>query len=197
MKREAAAARGVVVPLPLPRRRRPFTPEQHAAIEAWVDHQIQVMKRRADEELEATLAVVHAPVAPCPPPPTRHRGTAPSPKRVVDAQAELLGRIGLDVGVAWHTCWACRLDLQTAPQLAHIQAVRDGGTNDPSNFFLLCASCHFEQPDEDPREAQERWLKLHMSFDELVVARIAAARKRGDVDEVATWVEDMGRRVRR
>lgn len=49
---------------------------------------------------------------------------------------------------------------------AHVVPVRAGGSFDPGNFFLLCHTCHKEQPDNLSRELQIQWLFTHESYDE-------------------------------
>lgn len=78
----------------------------------------------------------------------------PAKNKIVAAQAELLKLVDIDDPLV--QCWAC--GKKGRLERAHIVARALGGSNDSSNFFLLCALCHVEQPDAQSREAQEQWL---------------------------------------
>jgi hypothetical protein len=88
------------------------------------------------------------------------RGTMPSIRAIVDAQAPLIERIGLEAPAA-KQCWACGAIGHV--DRAHIVAHSDGGSMHPSNFFLLCGVCHREQPDHQAVDAQIFWLLTHES----------------------------------
>lgn len=90
--------------------------------------------------------------------------TRPTRAAIVRAQQALLSRVLLDDDPA-RECWACGALPPGGIELerAHILAARDGGGVEPSNFFLLCATCHREQPDDAPRDEQVRWLLAHES----------------------------------
>ncbi len=87
------------------------------------------------------------------------RPTTPTAALIVVAQSALLTELGIN-GPRTH-CWACRAN--SSLQRAHIVAFSDGGSNKPTNFFLLCWECHREQPDCASREVQLEWLKTHES----------------------------------
>jgi hypothetical protein len=111
--------------------------------------------------------------------------TRPSKERIVAAQADLLRTLALEaqedpIG----RCWTCSLAGET--QRAHIKAARHDGTNDPANFFLLCALCHAEQPDAESTERQLAWLRSHESSATRILRRIApvlARFNRGEITE--------------
>jgi hypothetical protein len=89
------------------------------------------------------------------------RAKLPRPAAIVAANAALLATLpnaaGLDPSRA---CWACGFAFaRGAPQRAHVAPASAGGSSDPGNFLLLCAVCHREQPDGQPRAAQEAWLR--------------------------------------
>lgn len=65
-----------------------------------------------------------------------------------------------DIRELERTCWACgHFSSEHKATRAHVVARSRGGTDDPSNYFLLCDVCHEEQPDGLSRELQEQWLK--------------------------------------
>lgn len=92
--------------------------------------------------------------------PGQSRHATPGVTAIVQANADLLA--SLDVDDPAHSCWACGAAVKT-PTRAHIVAHSQGGTYHPSNFFLLCDFCHFDQPDTCSREVQLAWLKSHPS----------------------------------
>ncbi len=93
------------------------------------------------------------------------RTSRPSIKRIVEAQRAVWMRVGLSEDLAGETCWACCLSEEGwRPERAHIVAKRHGGSVEPSNFFLLCASCHCDQPDGAPPAWQLEWLLTHSTF---------------------------------
>jgi hypothetical protein len=125
------------------------------------------------------------------------RSPNPSPPidAIVAANEALLARLGIPLGMAHTSCWACGIGCKT-PTRAHVVAKTLGGSNEPDNFFLLCDHCHGEQPDGAPREAQERWLRDAPSWgewsakiaDEAYGAVRAAAAKNGHPPElVSQW----------
>ena len=85
----------------------------------------------------------------------------PTRKAIVKANARLIHILEMDDDEAARTCWACGVRCST--ERAHIKASSHGGTNAPSNFFLLCAVCHSEQPDGASYDAQIRWLRTRPS----------------------------------
>lgn len=78
----------------------------------------------------------------------------PTSDRIVKAQKFLLDRLSLSD--PYRECWCC--GSQAKLTRCHIRAVRNGGTEDPHNFFLLCESCHLLQPDGETEDVQIEWL---------------------------------------
>jgi hypothetical protein len=63
-------------------------------------------------------------------------------------------------------CWACDSDVSQV-QKCHIVARSLGGSNEPSNLFLMCKSCHLESPDTLYEEIFFDWLwekRKHLIF---------------------------------
>lgn len=92
----------------------------------------------------------------------------PSRRAIAEANEDLIRRLEVSWTMADKTCWACGAagdDDEPSGwlQRAHVQAMSGGGTDDPSNFFLLCWVCHRDQPDGAPRDVQEEWLLTHES----------------------------------
>jgi 5-methylcytosine-specific restriction endonuclease McrA len=67
----------------------------------------------------------------------------------------------LDIDLFMTTCWGCGLQSSDGRRMmrAHVIPASRGGGEDPANFFLLCNTCHDEQPDGNPRDAQIEWLR--------------------------------------
>lgn len=86
------------------------------------------------------------------------RPAAPLAPKIVAANGVLLARIDIDDPLT--QCWACRGEDRSLEK-AHVVAFSDGGSNDPSNYWLLCPECHREQPDNALPEAQVLWLLNH------------------------------------
>lgn len=91
----------------------------------------------------------------------KRRPKAPSHKEIFLAQKDIWLQCPNAIGDAYEYCWGCGFcasedDWQTK---AHIIAHEDDGSNDPTNYLLLCDVCHKEQPSKLPREAQIEWLK--------------------------------------
>lgn len=82
------------------------------------------------------------------------RTTMPTSDRIVKAQKFLLDRLSLSD--PFRECWCC--GSQAKLTRCHIRAVRNGGTEDPRNFFLLCEECHRLQPDGETEDVQIEWL---------------------------------------
>ena len=94
----------------------------------------------------------------------------PSVEAIVKEQSCFLEMIGrADYGC--ELCWAC--GARSPLQRAHIIPARLGGSVEPSNMFLLCDTCHGEQPDDSNVVAQVLWLYNHESQVERV-SRISA-----------------------
>jgi hypothetical protein len=53
-------------------------------------------------------------------------------------------------------CWGCGEERKLFR--AHIVPASAGGPDTGANYFLLCRTCHREQPDNASEEAQKRWL---------------------------------------
>ena len=63
-------------------------------------------------------------------------------------------------------CWACGTWRSSwtswhkaSLERCHIVPHALGGTNDPSNYVLLCKDCHLESPDTPHREAMLTWIR--------------------------------------
>lgn len=86
----------------------------------------------------------------------------PTPDAILRAQDCLLEWLDVPLDEAPGCCWACRA--QGAPlERAHIIADYLGGSVHPSNFFLLCGSCHAEQPCAPSVILQLLWIRYHES----------------------------------
>jgi hypothetical protein len=101
--------------------------------------------------------------------PKRQRATPPPHELIAKAQGDIVST--LDVEAPERTCWACGMRGESGEALswlerAHVKAHSSGGSTEPGNFLLLCHSCHREQPDAAPRDAQIAWLRAHESFAE-------------------------------
>lgn len=95
-----------------------------------------------------------------------YRTGMPTPERIVKAQKFLIDRLSLSDPL--RECWCCGSQAKLAR--CHIRAVRNGGTEDPHNFFLLCDECHRSQPDGETEEAQLEWLfSGHRNADFLIL----------------------------
>jgi len=57
-----------------------------------------------------------------------------------------------------YTCWACGYRGKTQRTRCHIVPYREGETESPDNFILLCDACHRDQPDGLCREVLKYWL---------------------------------------
>lgn len=128
----------------------------------------------------------------------RRRPKDPSISRIVAASSELLYKVDLDGGKPSETCWAC--GGHGPIQRAHVLGYFAGGSNDPGNYFLLCESCHREQPDTLPRNAQVLWLLAHESSSTRSFRDVKAAcdavipvmcRKGKSVSEVASYLDSI------
>jgi hypothetical protein len=82
----------------------------------------------------------------------------PSAELISSAQIDVVSRLrwGANINPS-ECCWACGID-NIEPQRAHIVARSNGGSDDPTNFFLLCGRCHKRQPDAATQETQIQWL---------------------------------------
>lgn len=124
----------------------------------------------------------------------------PSHKRIVAANAALIATLpNLGDENPEFTCWACGAPCGEHPERAHVHAKRNGGTEDPSNMFLLCSYCHEGQPDGAPRDAQIRWLLSQPHEDERRAKQHQALREvmqRYAVPSSAPWFENVVERVR-
>jgi len=88
------------------------------------------------------------------------RGPAPSHRLIVEANRKFFLYLGLDFATAERICWACRIPFANSrPVRAHVNARVWGGSNQPSNFFLLCNHCHAIQPDGAPESIQRPWVR--------------------------------------
>lgn len=76
----------------------------------------------------------------------------PPAKRIAKAHDKMLSELGITDPLS---CWACG---QTPIERAHINARAFGGSDQPGNFFLLCAYHHDLQPDLAPARTQAEWL---------------------------------------
>lgn len=103
------------------------------------------------------------------------------------------------------TCWACgtwsgRSDrsgrANKSPKMtrSHVVARSRGGSDAPSNFFLLCDVCHAEQPDGMPRESQVEWLRRRedwlTSYSKLIaelLSRVQASVPDASPEDFREW----------
>jgi hypothetical protein len=88
----------------------------------------------------------------------------PKRKEIAKTQKDsiLNGLPDIHQSEAYHTCWACYEGIglpEFTPTRAHINSNQNGGSNNPSNYFLLCRNCHKEQPDGCSKHIQLLWLK--------------------------------------
>ncbi len=94
------------------------------------------------------------------------------------------------------TCWACG-GRGSSPSLqrCHVVAVADGGSDHPSNIWLMCPPCHRAQPDGAPESVQRTWLATAERWDARALRCLApvfdAIRRDGElshaeVDEFAS-----------
>ena len=89
----------------------------------------------------------------------------PSKESIVIAQSNLLDvldKAGKRPEDPLRECWGCLLE--TDLQRAHVIARSNGGSYDPSNFWLLCWICHENQPDSLSVEDQTYWLLKRPGF---------------------------------
>jgi hypothetical protein len=142
------------------------------------------------------------------------RPPQPTHDEIAAAQAELLDLLEIPPEDAARCCWACRAmsfrfrgnEVVPVPgelgwlERAHVVAHAAGGSNEPSNYFLLCATCHREQPDSASPAVQVAWLRTHESETARmcrmvgpVIARLKkfAALMGGD-EVLAAWAKSLG-----
>lgn len=128
--------------------------------------------------------------------PRRH----PPHSKIVDASGDIINRWRWETPPEW-TCWACgSYDGKSKPTRAHIHPVKSGGSDDPSNFFLLCDYCHEGQPDGAPRDMQIDWL---MSVEYCLVRQwqqtidmFDRLRSIDGADSLNAWLSECGERAR-
>jgi len=95
----------------------------------------------------------------------RKRRKPPSHAMISTANLRLLQELDIPIQFAEYTCWACRLEFKSSrPEKAHIEPFSRGGSDNPSNFFLLCHECHKSQPDAADKDYQIRWIKSRTHF---------------------------------
>ena len=83
----------------------------------------------------------------------------------------------IDIGEP--SCWACKRHredkyddyvdpikgwVESALQVCHIVPHSLGGTNAPSNLFLMCPQCHDKAPNTRSRDAFLRWAEMQRSW---------------------------------
>ena len=94
------------------------------------------------------------------------RKAPPSIKRIVDYACENVdeSRLACDLGdyptapsEKRRICWRC--GRKKAVERCHIIPHSLGGSNDPSNFVLLCKTCHAECPDVNDKEFMFEWIE--------------------------------------
>jgi hypothetical protein len=82
-------------------------------------------------------------------------------KKIVEAQTNLLSKCSnIEDHDPSSTCWACGWT-NIIPERAHITGIWIGGDSDPTDFILLCPSCHKEQPDHLLKDSIISWLCTH------------------------------------
>lgn len=102
----------------------------------------------------------------------QRRPSPPSRWKIAHHHQELLLLLGIDIRLATVACWACGALYQTLGlERAHIDAYSKGGSNHPSNYFLLCSLCHREQPDGADKAFQVAWLVSRREGVDLDVAQ--------------------------
>jgi hypothetical protein len=83
---------------------------------------------------------------------------------------------------------------------AHVVAHAAGGSNEPSNYFLLCATCHREQPDSASLAIQVAWLRTHESETTRMCRMVGPVIERlrrsaalvGGDEVLAKWARSLG-----
>jgi hypothetical protein len=122
----------------------------------------------------------------------------PTCKEIAKAQARLIESIDLEPGREHEMCWACGLTFWDAkgcsPEKAHVVADAHGGSNKPDNFFLLCSTCHREQPDGASYSVQVSWLVskenwMGRTFKDLKPVMEAIRNLGGDDKTLSKFVE--------
>ena len=101
----------------------------------------------------------------------------PSCRSIADANKDLTDSLGISPLEAEKTCWRCRYLFSTGnPMRAHVQAASQAGSDHPTNFYCLCNRCHSEQPDNAPREYQDKWLRIKPgnNWDEMTATGIVS-----------------------
>lgn len=65
-------------------------------------------------------------------------------------------------------CWGCGLKVSSTKRLekCHIIPHSLGGSNEPSNYYLLCCACHTESPDTAIPSIFFKWVKNKKSYSE-------------------------------
>jgi hypothetical protein len=99
----------------------------------------------------------------------RRTDTMPAWKEIAMDQKEIFlslrNVVDYKLDEAHKVCWACGFSKSKwRPTRAHIKAKSHGGSDDPSNFFLLCDRCHREQPDAASFDTQKNWLLQHENW---------------------------------
>lgn len=114
----------------------------------------------------------------------------PSAAAIARANRHLWRRRFRTLADAAMCCWACEVQ-PASLERAHIQPVRFGGSDEPSNFLLLCSFCHIEQDDEAPPVEQLRWLREHKKWSEHWKEKLAENKARLDslppIDDEEFW----------
>lgn len=114
------------------------------------------------------------------------RPAPPRAKQIVEANRELLAklpRLERMSGEEHETCWACTRWMEGTPELAHVHAHSQGGSNEAGNYYLLCSRCHDEQPDGCPRLIQDAWLVTHESYGD------RDSRESATITAAIKWIE--------
>lgn len=129
------------------------------------------------------------------------RNHTPSHQAIVLAQPDLLAHKFRGLGSLFNltkTCWACKRT-STEPYIrAHIEPFLVSRNQSPDNFFILCPTCHEEQPDAQPKAEQVRWLCTHEDFHLLktywfvIDYLLTRCPKAGGTATVGEFIDDIG-----
>lgn len=76
-------------------------------------------------------------------------------------------------------CWSCGVEVSSLNRLqkCHIHPHSLGGSNDVSNYFLMCGSCHEQSPDTSIPEIFFRWVSNKESYLEQLMLDITSETK--------------------
>ena len=94
----------------------------------------------------------------------KRRRKPPSAHNVATAQLDLLKSLNIPLHLGTTTCWACNREVSGSLEKAHIVPFSREGSDHPSNYLLLCHTCHTSQPDAAPFDYQMEWLRKKPQF---------------------------------